>query len=140
MDEPLTYFLGKKYDVLSRNSNFNMLFGKKTGKLDDRYYLTNLETGVEAMFNESLVLKCIFLNFGGLKGTYSGQLPQNIHASMKRSDINQLYGQPNEHGGGGFVTLFGKIPRWDKYKFNGFSIHLQYNDDEEIKIVTLESI
>jgi len=125
-----------------------LLFGKyfdsiNLENVEDEYYLINPNLGIDIMLTPELFLKSIHFYSGSQERVqpFVDKLPFALDFSFTQEYTRQLLGKPNEFGGRGHVLLNQKIPFWDRYEMDGFSVHLQFSDDKSnIELITIDSL
>lgn len=137
-------WIDKKVDILWDNHTFKKYFeGISLSNVEDVFYLTNEEMGVEIVMNIDKTIESIhFFSGTNLKyGPFTENLPYNLCFSDKRYDVLKKVGTPAKSGGGEEVLLFGFIPKWDKYYYDSYSLHIQYEGNNGcIDMVTIGSL
>lgn len=144
MIEAMINWIDKDLDAITDRSEFKFFFGStELVKGEDTFYLTNTEEGIEIVMPLNLIVDTIHLFPGGYQGykSFSFPLPFNILFSSNQNDVQSVLGQPNKTGGGQDALYLGPVAIWDKYYFNGYSIHFRYSDDRNsVSMVTLGSL
>jgi hypothetical protein len=125
-------------------------------KAPDLYtaHISHLEVGVNFAFqdehmvfntSESLggtyLLMAIHFYADGYEGAkqYEGKLPNDMHFSDSRDMVRQKLRAPTKSGGGGRVGAL-RIPFWDLFSRERYSIHVSYsNDSSQCNLVTLKA-
>ena len=138
----LTTWIDKGLAEIRGDSLFQHFFnGIEMVEIEGRYYLDNKQLGLDMVLSDQLLVRTIHLH-GYSEGykTYKGELPFGLLFSMSRSALRKKMGEPAKSGGG-HLDIFGRVPTWDKYCFEGFSLHLQYPKKENtIDMITLASL
>lgn len=126
----------------------SVLFGKyfdtiNMEQMEDVYFFANPEYGIDLILTAGLLVKSIHL-FGerhnGIK-RFPDKLLLNIDFSFSRTDVRNILGLPKETGGGGQSFLYENVPDWDKYLFQDYSLHFQYQEDaKRIDLITIGSV
>lgn len=109
----------------------------------DVTYLFNPSRGIDIILRPDNSIKAIHFYSGkdGLTSKFTGTLPFGLMFSQSRSDAKFLLGEPSKSGGGEKSLLYNQTKKWDKYFFEGYSLHLQFADvDSTIDLVTAISI
>ena len=117
-----------------------IVFGSKTELIDDRFHLQITSHGIGFVADFDGRVSTIFFYSEGMNGykQFIGMLPEGIEFGDSRSAVHQRLGKPSANGGGKVIQFFGKVPKWDLYDRKGFSLHIQYVDNEtSISLVTL---
>jgi hypothetical protein len=69
---------------------------------------------------------------------FAGVLPLGLRFSQSRPEVRGRLGDPHRTGGGGSSHLYRDVPRWDRYDWPSYSLHLEYaGEGEGISLVTL---
>jgi hypothetical protein len=89
--------------------------------------------GVELRAKRHCRIDTIFLNSEGHGGfrEYKGALPGGILFTDSRTKVQRGLGKPTATGGGENVAFLGKIPKWDLYDYEPFSLHVEYKEGEK---------
>jgi len=139
----LTNWIDKGLNDIKNESMFSKYFkGIDMQVIDETYYLLNSEAGIDIVFSNDFFIQSIHLFSGttddGKK--YLGEIPLGLQFSMSKDIVNDLLGDPNKSGGG-YTDIFGHVPNWDKYFFEGHSLHLQYAENmSRINLITIASL
>ncbi|MCC6760035.1 MAG: hypothetical protein IT252_02415 [Chitinophagaceae bacterium] len=137
-------WIDQKLENISEESIFKRYFENQSMmKGEDVFYLTNKAQGIEIVLSNSMVVTSIHLFSGENKNyqMFAGNLPFNIKFSFGRDEIHDIFGPPVKSGGGHKALYIGYIPFWEKYYFEGYSLHFEYSDEcVFIKTVTLTSL
>ncbi|WP_418163000.1 hypothetical protein [Pantoea vagans] len=127
-----------KFDgvFINVSSNFNELPKIEEGVLGDRKYYSFLRSGVLFLLEDEVVDQITFYaeQDEGFS-EYRGELPVLIDSS--EHEVVQVLGPPLASGGGKMDALMGYIDRWIKYEKEGYALHLQFNQDDNLSRVTL---
>jgi hypothetical protein len=71
---------------------------------------------------------------------YQGQLPGELVFSDSETEVIRKMGTPLANGGGGYSnTLKKPIPHWLKYRLGQNILHLQFDADRKLEMVTLQA-
>lgn len=112
----------------------------KTYKNQDWTYLSFYSTGLELLLVNDKIHQFFFHNKKNPKFTsYSGNLPYELYWSMTKSDVHKKMGEPTCNGGGG-EFLGEKVLYWDKYDFAKYSVHITYDERNEVYEVCLTEV
>ena len=97
-----------------------------------------METGGVIATNGPLVVIGVHLYSNGKDGykAYTGELPEGVVWGGSRIDTRRVLGAPAASGGGKQVAG-NKWPKWDRYDRPAYSIRVQYNDTDNVEMVTL---
>jgi hypothetical protein len=149
--ETLIQFIDKKFKDIKLSKYFCEITEnrKLLQNLDnDRYYIKCENYGLEFLFSKSKVLNSIYLkshNYCKIWEEndeikqFTGILPRNLKFEMPPEIVHQTLGNPDISGGGGFFV--GRIPVWNKYLFENYSLHIQYTEDlSSIELITIMSL
>ena len=136
-----TVLLGKRLDDVAKTETIQPLMeGSKTDLIDNRFHLQMPFHGIEFVADFDGRVSTVFFYAGGANDyrQFSGYLPEGIGFGESPSSVHQRLGQPSANGGGKVIQFFGKTPQWDRYDHEGFSLHIQYADnDTSIGLVSL---
>lgn len=144
--EDCLIFLGRAYSELRHNEVYrNYFIGMEVSGYEDSFSVSSHGKGIELKLTDELVCKAIFFfsEESEDRKAFSDLLPLSLDFSMSITDVRKLLGLPHRSGGGeGEANIFyGSIPQWDKYLFDGFSLHVQYNSElSRIKMLTAEMV
>lgn len=118
------------------SSDFNELPKIEEGALGDRNYYSFLHSGVLFLLENEIVDQIVFYakQDEGFS-EYKGELPVSIDSSER--EAVQILGHPSASGGGEMDALMGYIDRWVKYEKEGYALHLQFNQNDNLSRVTL---
>lgn len=127
-----------KFDgkFINISSYFNELPQTEESVLGDRNYYSFLQSGVLFLLEDEVVDQITFYakKDEGFS-EYKGELPISIDSS--EYEAVQILGQPLASGGGKMDALMGYIDRWIKYEKEGYALHLQFNQNDNLSRVTL---
>jgi hypothetical protein len=138
----LISWIDKKVTEIENDTMFKKYFkGIEIEEIEGTSFLINSESGIELVLSDVLIVHSIHLfPFNRENKEYNGEIPFSLKFSTPRHMIREVLGEPNKSGGGHF-DLLGAVPKWDKYYFNDFSLHLQYSIDEsKIDLITIASL
>lgn len=101
-------------------------------------YYKFYKSGFEIGFREDL-LSHIHFYFYEEEGysPFVGSLISNVKGGVSRRKIIQLLGKPSISGEGKIDMLIGYINAWLKYKKERYSLHLQFNENDNLCRATL---
>ena len=109
-------------------------------KNDGYHYYSLYAAGVLLLFKEDDKLDTVFL-YGKKKHGYSpyrGLLPHGLAFSLKRPEVRNLLGNPNEARDYGYIEVFDMVTEpWDVYKYSGHYLNISYNCHDNITQVTI---
>ncbi len=123
----------------------NKIIGKYISEsVESKYgtdiYMTNKDEGIELIFDEDKKLKCIHF-FGEKNDEYNrfnGILPLGLSISNdKQTLFNKIGNRKIAEGGGDILPILGKSNYWCKFQFEEFRIRFEFNDVDEITLVSL---
>ena len=118
------------------SSDFNELPAIEESVLGDRNYYSFLHSGVSFLLEDEVVDQ---ITFYAKKDEaffeYKGELPVSIDSSEQ--EAVQILGWPLSSGGGKTDALMGYIDRWIKYENEEYSLHLQFNQNDNLSRVTI---
>ncbi|MBL5966893.1 hypothetical protein [Lelliottia amnigena] len=118
------------------SSDFNELPAIEESVLGDRNYYSFLHSGVLFLLEDEVVDQITFYAKQGEGfSEYKGELPVSINSS--EHEAVQILGHPSASGGGKMDALMGYIDRWIKYEKDGYALHLQFNQNDNLSRVTL---
>src|ERR1700754_5113173 len=126
----LTNWIDKRFDYINSEPLFKECLGEiEMEEIDGTYYLLNVEKGIDIVLSDALVVQSIHL-FSGHSDSkeYRGEIPLGLRFSMSKDIVNELLGDPNKRSSG-YTDMFGRVPSWDKYLFEDYSLHVQYIED-----------
>jgi len=112
----------------------------RTELIGDEFHLTIRPHGIAFVADFDGRVSTIFFYSEGMNDyrQFSGELPERLGFGDSRNFVHQRLGQPSANGGGKVIQFFGKAPKWDRYDHEGFSLHIQYLDNEtSISLVSL---
>ena len=138
-------FMGKEYSIIKYSELFIKHFrGIEIRGDSDRFSIVNEDDGIDIIFSDRLICQAIHFFSGnyGKGNKFCGQLPMDLSFHQTRNEVNVKYGTPSYKGGGdGEANIFfGMIPSWDKYVFEKYTVHIQYNKTGmNIDLITLMS-
>lgn len=137
-------WINKRLDDLIFETEFNYFFNTiDLEEIEDSYYLTNKSKGIELVFSRDKVATSIHL-FSKIDGDYNcfnEALPNGLQFSDTRQIVHTKLGKPDIKGGGISDIYMSYIHEWDKYYFQEFSLHLEYNENNNgIRILTIGSL
>jgi hypothetical protein len=99
------------------------------------------QAGIEFATKTYCLISSIFLHSDGDDGFrgYEGELPGRLEFGDPQAIVREKLGTPENSGGGKFSPLFKKqMPKWDRYDFGSFSLHVEYAEGESsIRRLTL---
>lgn len=139
----LINWVDKKIDEIKEIKDFNKFFSDiKINAIGYENYLFNPEKGIDIVMSDSMIVHSIHLFSGNTPESkkFQGIVINNLSFEMNSSDVAILLGEPNKKGGG-YKDIFGSVPRWNKYYFDTYTLHLQYSHTtDEIDIITIGSL
>lgn len=104
--------------------------------LGDRSYYSFLNTGILFLLeNEILEQVTFYAKQDEGFSEYKGELPVSVNASEHESI--QILGNPSVSGGGKVDMLMGYIDRWIKYEKEDYTLHLQFNQNDNLSRVSI---
>jgi hypothetical protein len=134
-------WLGRTITELQSDDEFRKFFAfAELYNGDDDYYLSNKVIGIDAVFDNINELHTIHFYSKGYQNfsEFKELLPLNLRFELNDSQITELLGNPQKEGGDDYSLIYGLTPKWHKYLFNDFDLHLQYrNRGESIEMITL---
>jgi len=132
-------FLGRsKFDIkfVNISSDFHELPNIEGSVLGDRKYYSFLQSGVLFLLEAEVIEQ---ITFYATKdegfSEYKGELPLSIDSS--EDEAMQILGHPLDSGGEEIDALMGYIDRWIRYEKEGYTLHLQFNQNDRLSRVTL---
>ena len=137
----LVELLGKRLDEVAR-AQLVVALGDKglTELVGDRFHMDFKNSGIAFIAPLDGKVTSIQLFAEGYEGyrQYRGQLPDGLAFNASRSSVLAHLGSAPASGGGGIVQFLGKVPKWDRFDRNDYSLHVQYVDDETaINLISL---
>lgn len=118
------------------SQEFNELPNLDESVLGDRDYYSFTNSGVFFLLENGLVDQIAFyIEADEGFSKYRGELP--FPSSSSESEIIHLLGIPSSLGGGKTDVLLGYINHWIKYERDGYALHLQFNNNDQLCRVTL---
>lgn len=123
-------------EFINISSYFNELPTIEESVLGDRSYYSFLHSGVLFLLEDEVVDQITFYakQDEGFS-VYKGELPILIDSS--EHEAIQILGHPLASGGGKMDSLMGYIGRWIKYEKEGYTLHLQFNYNDNLSKVTI---
>lgn len=140
----LTNWINKKLSEVENNDKFKRYFKDSIiANILERDFLINNSMGIDLILTELQIIETIHLfsadEINGIS-CYEGQMPFNLNFTSSRTEVNAILGKPNRSGGG-YNSIVGHIPLWDKYYFANYTLHFQYSDQSQsIDLVTIGSL
>ena len=87
-----------------------------------------------------LYVTCVHLHSEGHDECrqYGGDLPNGISFLDSEGEITKKLGLPMSRGGGQMNPILNKVnPKWLKYDYHGVILHLQFNTEERLNMISL---
>lgn len=140
----LTSWINKKLSEIENDDKFKRYFKDSAiENILERDFLINNSMGIDLILTELQTIETIHLfsadEINGIS-SYEGEMPFNLNFTSTRTEVNATLGKPNRSGGG-YNSIVGHIPSWDKYYFTNYSLHIQYSDQgESIDLITIGSL
>jgi hypothetical protein len=138
----LLNWIDKNLFEINKNQYFLTLFDSTEIQfIEDKGYLFNSIKGINTVISNKNVIQSIHLFSGkDLKNCrFKDELPNDLNFEMDIKSVLELLGFPNRNGGG-YKDIFGEVPLWNKYYFDGYVLHIQYTSfDKSIDMVTISS-
>ncbi len=106
---------------------------------DITYYIYK-KKGMNLVFDENLLLSSIQLYPQGVDGydEYTGEAPHGVTFYTPRAEVRTKLGIPTASGGGEVLPLLGMTKNWDRYDYDTYTLHFEYQVGEEsITLITL---
>jgi hypothetical protein len=130
--ESLVTFLGRNCSEADFSETLLKLIGEHEVWEDDGdTFYTGKTSGVEVLLDADGTVHAIFL-FGPTAGgdsQYTGEVQPGLSFNLSRKQVRTIMGEPRESGEAE-IYLGEKIFSWDKYRREGYSLHIEYADDE----------
>ncbi|MCJ7926533.1 MAG: hypothetical protein MUW55_11480 [Pantoea vagans] len=128
-----TKFYGNFINI---STYFNELPKIDEGVLGDRSYYSFIQSGILFLLEDKVIDQITFYakSDEGFS-EYVGDLPLPIDSS--EYEAVQMLGHPLVSGGGKMDALMGYIDRWIRYEKEGYTLHLQFNQNDRLSRVTL---
>jgi hypothetical protein len=117
-----------------------LMCDSKTELIGDEFYLTMRPHGLGVIASFDGRVSSIQLFSEGFQqySQFVGMLPEGLSFGESRSSVSRRLGKPDATGGGEVIQFFGKVPTWDRFDRDQYSLHIQYADDEgSISLVSL---
>jgi len=149
--EKLVKLLGRS----EKDQSTASFFGQAISNIKHDEYCGSLEfksEGVDVVFQEApwvipseqiydpkeLYLAAFHLHSSGHEGYqgYSGELPSALAFGDSDAEVLRKMGQPIKTGGG-MSRFIGAISRWSWYPIDDAILHLQFNSQGRVEMVTL---
>jgi hypothetical protein len=108
--------------------------------IEDRAFIAANEQGVSIMAGPEYQIDTLHFYAEGVQGShgYAGELPLNVHFGQKRNELLNALGKSSKSGGGRLNVKGEMIPKWDRFDFDTFSIHLQFSvPTDALELVTV---
>lgn len=132
---------GSVQQLINRNNDLAVVTEVEEDGVSDVYYEFS-EFGVALLF-ESGFLDTVFLYSGRENpdfDDYQLALPFGLHFNYKREDVLEKIGNPDQVGGGK-EGVFGYVPKWVKYFFDGYYLHIEFAPEQKkIRMITLACV
>jgi hypothetical protein len=134
--ELITDFIDKPFEDIKSKFLFKKLFeNKHLERIDDRYYIEDLDKGIDMVLTDKKIIWSIHL-FPNFMQT----IPLNLNFYLSYIDIEMILGKAT-HYGGGFNSLYGEIPFWFRYVLKDYTIHFEFSKDKmKINMITIGTI
>ncbi|MDC7869221.1 hypothetical protein TH60_06850 [Pantoea ananatis] len=137
-DEFVNLLGRSKFDVkfVNISSDFHELPNIEESVLGDRKYYSFLQSGVLFLLENEVIDQIIFYatKDEGFS-EYKGELPLSIDSS--EDEAMQILGHPLDSGGGKIDPLMCHVDRWIRYENEGYTLHLQFNQNDRLSRITL---
>jgi len=140
-------WIDKSLADISASKLFSFFFSKEKLRKEfediDVFYLLNETKGIDVIFSDKLFITAIHLYSGRYleMNKFEGNLPSKIDFSFSRIKVRQLLGLPDITSGDHMISTLGHNHYWDKYLYDTYSIHLQYDKTQKyIELLTIESL
>lgn len=126
----ITTWIDKPIDEINKTTLFAENFeGCVLEESAERFYLSNLQMGIELVLSEKKVVRTVFI-YGTATSFFKGEIPLNLQFSLSRSEIIQRFGKPFRSGTRHRSLYLGIVQSWDKYQLANYAIRFEYNDEE----------
>ncbi|WP_431022603.1 DUF5680 domain-containing protein [Erwinia rhapontici] len=139
--------LGKK-EASSEFSDLEFSIGETAQKSEDSIddndaightkYYKFFQSGLEIGFREN-ILNHIHFYFDNNDGydVFTGELLCGIGSGYSEIAVRKALGEPDKNGGGKSDILLGYINRWVKYESEGYALHLQFNQEDQLCMASI---
>ncbi|CCF10792.1 filamentous hemagglutinin family outer membrane protein [Pantoea ananatis LMG 5342] len=137
-DEFVNLLGRSKFDVkfVNISSDFHELPNIEESVLGDRKYYSFLQSGVLFLLEGEVIDQITFYTTKDESfSEYKGELPLSTDSS--EDEAMQILGHPLDSGGGKIDPLMGHIDRWIRYENEGYTLHLQFNQNDRLSRITL---
>lgn len=137
MTNTITDWLGLDLATVSQGTLFKYFFSNiQPDNIDDTFYLTNSDKGIELVISEEKLVTTIHLFSGedGEYGPFNDDMPFNLSFSMSKEDLRKFFGNPERTGGGHNALYIGYVDPWEKFYLNPYTIHVVYKKGSIAKI------
>ena len=131
MQQDLVKILGVSLDEVVRLPLLVALKERGVPKMvHDRLYLDYPDSGIGFDAGLDGKVATIFLFADGYQGhkAFRGELPEGISFTDDPNAIRTRLGKPTETGGGAEVQFFGKVPIWNRFDRDSYTLHVQFAD------------
>lgn len=142
--EELFPLLGKNYD----SPEFKQL-GKRLNekgsptRIDTSCYLSYRNAGISfhAEHDRNATTIFVYLVADDRYQAFGGKLPRGLLAGDSQAKVRKRLGKPTKTGGGGTVPVLGKMPIWDCYENDSYSLMIHYNEGKSaIQQITISPL
>jgi hypothetical protein len=138
----LVKWIDKNIEEIKETKEYGQFFSAEMTVIDLNRYLFNAEKGIDIVMSDSMIITAIHLFSGNTLESkrFQGVCVHDINFEMNCFNVEKILGNPNKKGGG-YTDIFGQVPRWDKYYFDTYSLHLQYSPStDKIDLITIGSL
>lgn len=138
----LTIWIDKQLRDLENENLFRRYFrDRNVEEIEGHFYLINMDEGIDLVLSPSYCIQSIHLFAESIKTSgYKGEVPLKLNFSMAQDSVRRQLGNPIK-GGGEYRDIWGDVPLWDKYFFDGYTLHIQYTSDKfGIELITIGSL
>jgi hypothetical protein len=133
MQNDYTGMLGMRLDDVAHTATIHPLMrDSETNLIGDELYLTLRHQGLAFVASLDGNVSSIQFFSDGHQGhkQFKDALPEGILFKDSRSAVHDRLGDPDVSGGGMVMHFLGKVPKWDRYDRQDYSLHIQYAEDE----------
>ena len=103
-------------------------FNEEPSLYDDSFYWLFIDSGVDFNFDEEQIsqISCYISADTPYKNFENPIFKNYANKELTKEKIENLLGKPTVFGGGHTSEIFGLIPSWIKYQYDGFDINFEF--------------
>lgn len=112
----------------------------ETELIGDESYIQLPNEGVSFLLSDGVMIVSIHFYAEGRDGyaKYKGDIIGGVSFDMSRTAIRKLLGMPKSFKDAYTVPILGKMPAWDLFLKDGYSIHVEYEASEKsVSLITI---